>query len=105
MFVDILSDTHFDSWFGYPYKGESDPKSFPPNEKVVAFWQRLRPKGEYLIIAGDIGHSLTQNLHILTILKKEFYKELNSTNDNKFINPFGRGNSSKKIINKMIKIN
>ena len=38
-------------------------------------------------------------------IKKEFYKELNSTNDNKFINPFGRGNSSKKIINKMIKIN
>ena len=76
MFVDILSDTHFDSWFGYPYKGESDPKSFPPKEKVVAFWQRLRPKGEYLIIAGDIGHSLTQNLHILKILKEVFYQEI-----------------------------
>jgi len=76
MLIDILSDTHFDSWFGYPYMGERDPKSFPPKEKVVAFWQRLRPKAEYLIIAGDIGHSLTQNIHILKILKEVFYKEI-----------------------------
>lgn len=76
MFIDILSDTHFDSWFGYPYMGERDPKSFPKKEQVVSFWKSLKPKGEYLILAGDIGHSIAQNIHILKILKEEFYKEI-----------------------------
>jgi len=76
MLVDILSDTHFDSWFGFPYMGEKDPKSFPKKENVVVFWKSLSPKGQYLILAGDIGHSLTQNLHILSILKEVFYKEI-----------------------------
>jgi len=75
MHIDILSDTHFDSWFGYPHMDESR-KLYPNKERVVSLWRRFKPKADYLILAGDIGHSIIQNLHILKILKEEFYKEI-----------------------------
>ena len=62
MFVDILSDTHFDSWFGYPYKGESDPKSFPPKEKVLSANTivKERPVTKvYMTITNKIGRITT----------------------------------------------
>ena len=68
MKVDILSDTHFDNWFGY--------NTIPDKETVVEFWRSLKPKGDYLIIAGDIGHDLIQNIAVLNILKEVFYKEI-----------------------------
>lgn len=68
MKVDILSDTHFDNWFGY--------NTIPDKETVVEFWHSLKPKGDYLIIAGDIGHDLIQNIAVLNILKEVFYKEI-----------------------------
>ncbi len=68
MLVDILSDTHFDSWFGY--------NAIPNEDMVVGFWRSLKPKGDYLVLAGDIGHNIMQNIHILSILKKVFYKEI-----------------------------
>ena len=68
MKVDILSDTHFDNWFGY--------NTIPDKEMVVEFWRSLKPKGDYLIIAGDIGHDLIQNIAVLNILKEVFYKEI-----------------------------
>ena len=75
MLIDILSDTHFDSWFGYPHM--DDPKKlYPHKETVISLWRRFKPKGEYLVLAGDIGHSIAQNLHILKILKEVFYKEI-----------------------------
>lgn len=66
--IDILSDTHFDSWFGY--------KETPSKECIVGFWRGLKPKGDYLIVAGDIGHNILQNIHILKVLKEEYYKEI-----------------------------
>lgn len=75
MLIDILSDTHFDSWFGFPHLGDSK-KLFQNKESVVGLWQRFKPKADYLILAGDIGHSITQNTHILKTLKEEFYKEI-----------------------------
>ena len=68
MLVDILSDTHFDSWFGY--------KEMPNKECILGLWRGLKPKGSYLIVAGDIGHNILQNIHILKALKETFYKEI-----------------------------
>lgn len=75
MQIDILSDTHFDSWLGYPHA--DDPKKlYPHTQSVVSLWRRFKPKSEYLVLAGDIGHSIEQNLHVLKILKEHFYKEI-----------------------------
>lgn len=68
MKVDILSDTHFDSWFGF--------KEMPDKESIIGFWRTLKPKGNYLIVAGDLGHNIVQNIHILKVLKEVFYKEI-----------------------------
>lgn len=68
MLVDIISDLHLDSWFGY--------KTIPNKEMVISFWRSLKPKGDYLIVAGDIGHNVLQNVSILKILKEVYYKEI-----------------------------
>lgn len=72
---DILSDTHFDNWFGYPHQGNKNKLS-PPKDAIVGFWRKLKPKGDYLVLAGDIGHSIEQNINILKILKELYYKEI-----------------------------
>ena len=59
MLVDIISDLHLDSWFGY--------KTIPNKEMVIGFWRSLKPKGDYLIVAGDIGHNILQNVSVLKI--------------------------------------
>lgn len=74
MKIDILSDTHFDSWFGYPQVGTS--QGFPSKDEIIGFWRKLNPRGQYLILAGDIGHSIEQNVHILKHLKEAFYEEI-----------------------------
>lgn len=68
MLVDIISDLHLDSWFGY--------KTIPNKEMVIGFWRTLKPKGDYLIVAGDIGHNILQNVSVLKILKEVYYKEI-----------------------------
>ncbi|MBP6498244.1 MAG: metallophosphoesterase [Campylobacteraceae bacterium] len=73
--IDILSDTHFDNWFGYPHQGNKNKLS-PPKDAIVGFWRKLKPQGDYLILAGDIGHSIEQNINILKILKELYYKEI-----------------------------
>ncbi|AOO64130.1 metallophosphoesterase [Sulfurospirillum halorespirans] len=74
MKIDILSDTHFDSWFGYPHT--QSPTFFPSKDTVIGFWRTFKPKGDYLVLAGDIGHSIEQNIHILKHLKEAFYQEI-----------------------------
>ena len=37
MHIDILSDTHFDSWLGYPHLHESK-KLTPHKESVISLW-------------------------------------------------------------------
>lgn len=73
--IDILSDTHFDSWFGYPHQNNKNKLS-PPKDAIVGFWRKLKPQGDYLILAGDIGHSIEQNINILKMLKELYYKEI-----------------------------
>ena len=68
MLVDIISDLHLDSWFGY--------KTIPNKEMVISFWRSLKPKGDYLIVAGDIGHNILQNVSVLKLLKEVYYKEI-----------------------------
>jgi predicted phosphodiesterase len=67
MLIDVLSDLHINSYF----------KELNPSEnKIKIFWENLNPKGEILIIAGDIGEIIQQNVKFLSTLKKLFYKEI-----------------------------
>lgn len=69
MKFDIISDTHFDSWFGRNVNIDK--------EEFLGFWRRLRPNkdSEALIIGGDIGENLAQNVMCLWHLKK-IYKHV-----------------------------
>jgi metallophosphoesterase superfamily enzyme len=75
MKIDILSDVHFDEYFPHkgqhPYDVNEIRKKFDP-----IFLKDNREIGEVLIIAGDIGHYNEQNIAILKILKKEYYKHI-----------------------------
>lgn len=67
MTFDILSDLHINAW----------SKQLYPNEKEVRrIWDRLEPKGDVLLVAGDIGEIPLQNANFLKILKQLYYKEI-----------------------------
>lgn len=68
MQIDIISDLHLDSWFGSNH--------IPSHDQVIELWRHLNPKSEYLVIAGDIGHTIEQNIQVLTTLKEVYYKEI-----------------------------
>ncbi|MDD3466486.1 MAG: metallophosphoesterase [Campylobacterales bacterium] len=65
--VDIISDTHFDSFFKF---------CNPKEEEILSLWQSLQPQAQTLVIAGDIGHSNSQNIHVLKTLRRNFYKNI-----------------------------
>ncbi len=67
MKIDILSDLHFDYYFVQKYG---------IYEKAIVnfFTPYFNNDSECLIIAGDLGHYNDQNLAILKIFKKHFYK-------------------------------
>lgn len=110
MIVDILSDLHLDFYF---------KPHFTTLENVTSFFNPIftnnstRTIGDVLIIAGDIGHYNTQNIEVLKILQKKFYKyiicilgnhdyylvngEARYTFEN---NSFKRVKNLKKLINK-----
>ncbi len=73
MIVDILSDLHLDFYF--------KPHLTTP-ENVSSFFEPIftnkgtRTIGDVLIIAGDIGHYNAQNIEVLKILQKKFYKHI-----------------------------
>lgn len=73
MKIDILSDLHLDFYF---------KPHLSTNESVKSFFRQIftdneaRDIGDVLIIAGDIGHHNEQNIQILKILQKEFYKHI-----------------------------
>jgi len=67
MIIDILSDTHFNAW---------SKKLCPTSKEVKTLWDRFEPKGEVLIIAGDIGEIPLQNVNFLKTLKELYYKEI-----------------------------
>jgi len=67
MQIDILSDLHFDYYF--IYKNGVDE-----NQIIDFFNSYFNNDSECLIIAGDLGHYNDQNIEIIKILKKHYYK-------------------------------
>lgn len=67
MQIDILSDLHINSWSKH---------LLPDGKEVRRIWEPLKPKGEVLIVAGDIGEIPLQNANFLKTLKKLYYKEI-----------------------------
>jgi DNA repair exonuclease SbcCD nuclease subunit len=73
MTIDILSDLHLDFYF---------KPHLTTSENVASFFRPIltnndtREIGDILIIAGDIGHYNEQNIEVLKIFQKEFYKHI-----------------------------
>lgn len=73
MIVDILSDLHLDFYF---------KPHLTTLENVSSFFEPIftnntaRTIGDVLIIARDIGHYNAQNIEVLKILQKKFYKHI-----------------------------
>lgn len=61
MQIDILSDLHINGWSKH---------LFPDEKEVRRIWEPLNPKGDVLIIAGDIGEVPLQNVSFLKQLKE-----------------------------------
>ena len=71
MKVDILSDLHLDFYFKQHFTTQNDIVSL---FELILTDNNTREVGDILIIAGDIGHYNEQNIKVLKVLKKEFYK-------------------------------
>lgn len=73
MTIDILSDLHLDFYF---------KPHLTTGENVASFFRPIltdndtKKIGDVLIIAGDIGHYNEQNIEVLKIFLKEFYKHI-----------------------------
>lgn len=67
MTIDILSDLHINAWTKH---------LFPDEREVCRIWEPLNPKGDVLIVAGDIGEIPMQNVNFLKQLKELYYKEI-----------------------------
>ena len=73
MTIDILSDLHLDFYFKAHLTNREDVVSlFRP----ILTDNKTREIGNVLIIAGDIGHYNEQNIEVLKIFQKEFYKHI-----------------------------
>jgi len=73
MNIDILSDLHLDFYFK-PHLTTS--KNIVSLFKQILTNNGTREVGDILIIAGDIGHYNEQNIEVIKVLKKEFYKHI-----------------------------
>lgn len=73
MKIDILSDLHLDFYFKPHLSTDESINSF---FREIFTNNETRDIGDILIIAGDIGHNNAQNIQILKILQKEFYKHI-----------------------------
>ena len=73
MTIDILSDLHLDFYF---------KRHLTTGENIISLFRPIltdngkREVGNILIIAGDIGHYNEQNIEVLKIFQKEFYKHI-----------------------------
>lgn len=67
MTIDILSDLHINAWSKH---------LFPDEKEVRRILEPLNPKGDVLIVAGDIGEIPVQNVNFLKQLKQLYYKEI-----------------------------
>jgi len=73
MKIDILSDLHLDFYFKPHLTTVENVTSF---FGVVFTDNDTREIGDVLIIAGDIGHYNEQNIEVLKIFQKKFYKQI-----------------------------
>ena len=73
MTVDILSDLHLDFYFKPHLTTAENVTSF---FELIFTDDKTREIGDILFIAGDIGHYNEQNIEVLKIFLKEFYKHI-----------------------------
>ncbi len=109
MTIDILSDLHIDFYFKHKLATIS-------TEAVKSIYDSIftdnkkRQCGYVLIIAGDLGHYNFQNIEVLKILQKEYYKHiicvlgnhdyyLIGSQRNNYNNSFDRAYEMKNLIN------
>ena len=72
MKIDILSDLHLDFYFNNKLPLSKDAVKSIFNQ--IFFNNNKREPADVLIIAGDIGHYNEQNIEVLKILQKVYYK-------------------------------
>ena len=72
MTIDILSDLHIDIYFKPNRPLNTDAVRSLYDSIILN--NNTRTPADVLIIAGDIGHYNSQNIELLKILKKEYYK-------------------------------
>ena len=67
MKFDILSDLHFDYYF----------KTFPSQKDIRKVYDTIFvDRGDVLIIAGDLGHDNQQNILVLKMIQRYYYKSI-----------------------------
>ena len=71
MTIDILSDLHLDQYFN---KDNISIDAVTSIFKPIFTNNSQREPADILVIAGDIGHFNIQNIEILKIFQKEYYK-------------------------------
>lgn len=74
MIIDILSDLHLDFYF--PQQKAVDINGVKSIFDPIFFDNKKRDCGDVLVIAGDLGHFNSQNIKILKIFQKEYYKNI-----------------------------
>lgn len=73
MKIDILSDFHLDFHLLQARLSKQKVKSL---FETVITDNGTKQIGDILVVAGDIGHNNKQNIHVLKILKEEYYKHI-----------------------------
>lgn len=76
MIVDILSDLHFDVYYQVHMGNKKATEVLKTMYDPVILDNKKREAGDVLIIAGDIGHENQQNIQLLKIFKKLYYKHI-----------------------------
>lgn len=66
--IDYISDLNLDSWFDLN-KGFNE-------ENIIEFWKNLNPKGNALIIAGNLSKKYQISFEVLSCLKETFYEDM-----------------------------
>ena len=74
MTVDILSDLHLDFYF--PQQKAVNIDTIKSVYDSIFFDNKKRVCGDVLVVAGDLGHFNFQNIEILKIFQKEYYKNI-----------------------------
>ena len=73
MKIDYLSDLHLNYYFNH--REPIEPKQVKDLFNKIFLKNNITP-GEVLVVAGDIGHFNIQNIEVLKIFKKEYYKHI-----------------------------